>query len=60
MSDMMHFNPMNDMMHFNPMNDPMNHMMKNQNSGPCLCCAMRFNPSWVEKNYPEYYRKYSG
>ena len=44
------------MMNFNPMNN----MMINQNSGPCLCCAMRFNPGWVAANYPEYYKKHSG
>ena len=44
------------MMNFNPMNN----MMINQNSGPCLCCAMRFNPGWVAVNYPEYYKKHSG
>jgi len=44
------------MMNFNPMNN----MMINQNSGPCLCCAMRFNPGWVAANYPEYYKEHSG
>ena len=43
-------------MNFNPMNN----MMINQNSGPCLCCAMRFNPGWVAANYPEYYKEHSG
>ena len=38
----------------------MNNMMINQNSGPCLCCAMRFNPGWVAANYPEYYKEHSG